>query len=370
MWLRAPIAGGGKKERGARLAAVLAGSWRGSPPPLHVSPATWTDLAPLLVRSNAAGLAWHRLRGSSQRNSHVTREVRRIGQLLALDNARQEAKIEQVVGRFRAAGIEPILIKGWSVARHYADPGLRPYGDIDLCVAPDQLAQAEPVVREAFGIRGLVDLHRGVPDLPDRSWDTIYEHSRLEPLGRSEVRVLGAEDELRLLCLHLVRHSGWRPLWLCDVAAALEDRPADFDWNYCLGGDRRLSAWVRCVLGLAHHLLDARLDGTRALGSVPPWFAPTILWHWGTAGESRSLTRQLGQPDEVWQALLYDWLNPVKALFRLRLNPNHWRPAFVTPPVAVVGRLVLLFARAKRLAEKTWDPAGQRPFELHRESVM
>ena len=46
------------------------------------------------------------------------------------------------------------------------------------------------------------------------------------------------EDQLRQLCLHLLRHGACRPLWLCDVAVMLESLPGDFDWDRCLGGDR------------------------------------------------------------------------------------------------------------------------------------
>lgn len=370
MRLKIPHSGWGKIERATLLASALAGAWRRSPPPLQTSPSILASLAPLLVRSNAAGLGWRRLRHSGLRNTPAARELRRIGQVFALDNVRQENHIEQVVARLRDAGIEPILIKGWASARHYADPGSRPYGDIDLCVPPDRLVDAMPAIHGAIGSRGLVDLHRGVPDLPDRSWETIEHHSRLVRLGGSEVRVLGAEDELRLLCLHLIRHSGWRPLWLCDVAAAREDRPADFDDNYFLSGDARLSAWVRCVLALASELLDARSEQPFVAELVPSWLPRTILWHWGTAGETPPLADHFRQPGEVVQTLLYDWLNPIKALFRLRLNPCRWRWSWLMPPVAVVGRLALGGARFQRLVRKTLHPVPARPFDLHREEVM
>lgn len=376
MRLKLSPAGDRKIEQAAQLASVLAGAWRNSPPPWHGSPATLAQLGPLLVRSNAAGLGWRRLRHSPLRTTGTARELRRIGQLMALDNARQEAMIEQVIGLLRAEGIDPILIKGWSVARHYADPGTRPYGDIDLCVPPNELASAMDVVRHAEGIRGMVDLHRGVPDLPDRSWEEVYARSRTAPLCRTDVRVLGAEDELRLLGLHLVRHSGWRPHWLCDVAAALENQPAEFDWDYCFRGDRRLSGWVRCVVGLAHQLLGAKIgDATpeKRIASpfiAPTWFARTVLWQWGTAGEKQTLARQLAKPREALQTLLYDWLNPIKALFRMQINPCRWHADFLTPAIAVIARLVLFAARLKRFSEKTWHPQPKPPFELHRESVM
>src|SRR5208283_3582020 len=137
----------------------------------------------------------------------------------------------------------------------------------------------------AAGRFGPVDLHRGTPDLPDRTWEQVHRHSRLMSLGREDVRILGAEDHLRLVCLHLVRHGAWRPLWLCDVAAALEARPMDFDWDYCLSGKRRLTRWVIAVLGLACRLLDARLDNPSLearVHEVPSWLVDTVLCRWAT----------------------------------------------------------------------------------------
>ena len=78
--------------------------------------------------------------------------------------------------------------------------------------------------------------------------------------GRA-VRLFGPEDHLRLLALHALRHGLLRPLWLCDVAAAVEGRPAGFDWDYFLRGDATRTRWAKTAIGLAHRVLGARLDG-------------------------------------------------------------------------------------------------------------
>ncbi len=51
--------------------------------------------------------------------------------------------------------------------------------------------------------------------------------SQLVNLDGVDVRVPGLEDHLGILCLHLLHHGAFRPLWLCDIAAALETRPAE-----------------------------------------------------------------------------------------------------------------------------------------------
>jgi hypothetical protein len=75
------------------------------------------------------------------------------------------------------------------------------------------------------------------------TWDELFARSQLVPLGDSQIRILGDEDHLRIICLHLLRSGAWRPLWLCDVAVALETLSPDFDWDICLGRDPRQADW-------------------------------------------------------------------------------------------------------------------------------
>src|SRR5262249_8947735 len=150
---------------------------------------------------------------------------------------------------------------------------LRPCGDIDLCVAPDQLRQAEALFHDEFTPVAPVDLHAAVPDLPDRPWEEVFRRSRLVSLGGTEVRLPCPEDQFRVVCLHMVRHGAWRPLGLCDVAASLEALPADFDWDYCLSGNPRLTEWVVWMAALARRLLGARVDRMVLWGArqLPRW---------------------------------------------------------------------------------------------------
>src|SRR5207244_784232 len=97
------------------------------------------------------------------------------------------------------------------------------------------------------------------------------------------VRVLSPEDELRMLCLHMLRHSCWRPIWLCDVAAAIEGRSHDFDWDLCLAGTRRDANWVSCSIGLARQLLACRADDAPVrVFNMPRWLEPAVLKQWGS----------------------------------------------------------------------------------------
>jgi hypothetical protein len=135
------------------------------------------------------------------------------------------------------------------------------------------------------GRAAAVDLHQGFAKLDACSPDELYARSQLVKLGEVDMRVLGYEDHLRLLCVHLLRHGAWRPLWLCDIAVALESRPASFDWDRCLGPDRRRADWVACTIGLAHQLLGVSIDDTPVAwraSHLPGWLVPTVLKQWET----------------------------------------------------------------------------------------
>ena len=65
--------------------------------------------------------------------------------------------------------MKPLLAKGWAVARLYPEPGLRPYGDTDLYLRSEEYDAAVTALRNPDTLRGPVDLHRGFPELDDRS---------------------------------------------------------------------------------------------------------------------------------------------------------------------------------------------------------
>jgi hypothetical protein len=136
----------------------------------------------------------------------------------------------------------------------------------------------------------------------------------------ARIRVLCAEDHLRILCLHLLKHWAGRPLWLCDVAAALESRPSHFDWDRCLGKDQRRANWILCTIKLAHQLLGARLGNIPLRDqNVPAWLIPSVMEQWN-APSAPNLPLALGQirkhllePTKLLKDLHKRWPNPIQA---------------------------------------------------------
>ena len=272
------------KSTGLLIAQILAQSWRESPPPLECSAEDLTGIAPLLLGSGAAALAWWRIRHSELRSSPEALQLQNAYHHFTLESDLHERDIKQVFSLFYTAGVEPLLVKGWASARLYPEPGMRVYGDIDLCVRPEQQEAALAVIKGPECKHYNLDLvYDELNRLGNRSFDELSARSQRFTLDEVEVRIPGPEDHLRIQCLHLLKHGAWRPLWLCDIAAAVENRPADFDWDLCLGKDSRKADWIACTIGLAHQLLGAHVEDTPVAGRakrLPGWLIPAVLKQW------------------------------------------------------------------------------------------
>jgi len=319
-------------QNGYRVSAVLSGAWRPSAPSLDLVSEELANVAPRLLRSGAGGLAWWRLRGSPLSGSPAGLEFLQAYRLHTLQAALHDREVRLAFAALRDAGVEPVLAKGWAAARLYPESGLRPYGDIDLCVPPQQHDTASRIVARPSSGLSSVDLHPGFAMLDDRSLTDLYTASVVTSLEGVDIRVLGPEDHLRYLSLHMLGHGAWRPLWLCDVAAALECLPSGFDWDNLLRGDRRRTDWVICTLGLAQGLLGARLpDVPRVVRDrpLPWWLATTVLRQWGrgqTPHGSRTPFAQesLRRPGRLLKALWVRWPNGIEATVGLHGPFNQW----------------------------------------------
>ena len=309
------------RRLGKLVASALAGTWRASPPPppSSLSPAALIEITPLLLRTGAASLVWWRVRSSALRTSAAAHELRQAYRLYTLQAGPKEGEIVQAITLLRSAGVEPLLVKGWAVARLYPERGLRPYGDIDLCVRPEQYAIAVDALAAPSAETVAVDLHKGLPQLHRPSLDDVYERSQLVPLGEIDVRILGPEDHLRYMCIHMLRHGAYRARWLCDIAVVVESLPGDFDWAYLLEGDRRPADWVASTVCLAHQLLGARLDGIPTAERdrhLPRWLLSSVLKQWSKEEhymDIGSIADSFRHPAQLAKALRLRWPNPIQA---------------------------------------------------------
>src|SRR5689334_18207221 len=116
---------------GNLIARLLTGAWRPNPEPLSLSPEQLSITAPLLLSTGAAALAWTRI-GRLDITTNDVSDLREGYRKHLIDAAVHELEIIDLFQRARAAAIEPVLFKGWALARRYPDAGFRPYGDHDL----------------------------------------------------------------------------------------------------------------------------------------------------------------------------------------------------------------------------------------------
>src|ERR1700683_4591217 len=125
-------------QRGRLLAGALAGAWRTWPSPWTPSTRALEEIAPLLLKSGTAGLAWRRISSSDLPSRNAALDLREAHRHDVLQAALREHQLVQSLKLLDSARIAPLLAKGWAVARLYPERGLRPYGDIDLYVRPGQ----------------------------------------------------------------------------------------------------------------------------------------------------------------------------------------------------------------------------------------
>jgi hypothetical protein len=308
------------------VARLLAGAWRQAPPSAPVSAEDIDELAPLLLSLGAGGLAWRRVRETALSHAAASSHLQQAYRFHSLEVAVHAHRLKQAITRLRRFGVEPVLVKGWAIARLYPEPSLRPFSDLDLCVLPDQYRVARAALDNPESRACNVDLHMGFGKFSDQQAEDIFARSQLAQLDDVEVRVLSEEDHLHFLCLHLLRHGAVRPLWLCDIAVLLERRAPDFDWARCLSRSRRAADWVACAIGLAHHLLGAEIEELPVADRarrLPGWLVPTVLREWGTPYRSPGqLEVYLRHPLRLWRGLPeelpYHWPNAIEATMALK----------------------------------------------------
>lgn len=217
-----------------------------------------------------------------------------------LTKKRIEDRITSAFRVFRYSGIEPILIKGWAAARNYPEGTPRFYGDIDLAVGADDFELARELTNDpTSGVIG-VDLHRELRHLDTLSWDTILANSKLVNLEDEQIRILSAEDHLRVLCVHWLTDGGANRERLWDIVYAVRYRPPDFDWKNCLdvvNENRR--GWIIATIGLANKYMELEIDDlpfADEARSLPRWFTRCVEKEWASGEEHWPLWASLKNP--------------------------------------------------------------------------
>ena len=303
-----------------------------------------------------------------------------------------------------AAGLELIVLKGAALAETvYPRPSLRPYGDIDILVRLEDAPRAG-VLLSALGYvpeasawatlsagqtcqanffrhaeRGpvVVELHTDLLNnalLQSRvrlDHAGLWRRSRPALLAGAEARVLGPEDQILHLCLHLAGHYFDAPQSLQDIAQVCAGQPVDWPLFESLCRDagaasigygglfvavQRSASVPLAVLErlaparhrrLLERVITARVTGRAALGSEAQRFR--LIWLLlESAGARLHAVRHLLFPRRVWLHAHYFFDLPNAAALRfvplgLALRVMHGR--FL---LQALGRLGRSFRRGKR----------------------
>ena len=129
------------------MAGVLRRSWAADAPSVVRPEVDLQRWAERLIDGGVGALAWSRLKDTELA---AVPELASLGAAFrhhALTAARQERDLPHLLAHFNAAGIEPILFKGWTLARLYPHRALRPFGDFDLLVREEEAERARLVLR-------------------------------------------------------------------------------------------------------------------------------------------------------------------------------------------------------------------------------
>ncbi|MBS1847343.1 MAG: nucleotidyltransferase family protein [Actinobacteria bacterium] len=232
----------------ARFVAAHGLPTRVTPPARPLDERAWSELVSECDAHRLTGLLVAAVAADAL---PVTTEQRAQAARLEADLTRQrivyERRFAPILGVLDRADIDVRVLKGTAVAAlDFPDAQMRPTGDLDLLVRPEQIARASDVLVAAGGMRidpdptpgwcGLVgrgatvaigemnlevDLHRilvwgplGVR-VPDRElWDT----DRAYTFAEAERRTLGREETLLHACSHLLVLGVVRARELRDVA--------------------------------------------------------------------------------------------------------------------------------------------------------
>lgn len=341
-------------HKGGLVAAVLAGSWRRSNiPELTLTESEFDAVTPLLYDSGAAALGWHRVSNTALRDCASAVVLHQAYRLQSLQSDIHEQKIEKVFRLLRQAGVDAVLGKGWATAGIYCLRALRPFGDIDICVAPEKFHIARDVLSAPEAEDCWVDLHQQFSEIGNRKVAQLFERATVVDLGAEQIRILGLEDQLALSAIHLLKHGAWRPLWLCDVGVIIEALPETFDWKTCLGEDPTRAKWILCAIGLARELLDA--DTVKVPASfntdVPPWLIENVLKQWAKPFAANQppmshpipMADLMKHPARLPEGLRQRWPNPILATISVNGEFNNLPrfPYQLANCVTRIGRLLI-----------------------------
>ncbi|MBQ6073438.1 MAG: nucleotidyltransferase family protein [Bacteroidales bacterium] len=201
-------------------------------PPLEtLDTHTWVEVVKLARQQSVAGLIYFAitlLPDCIRIPGDIVLVLMADAEEIRRGNRHKALVTDQLMSHFRARGLEPLVMKGLTVARYYPDPELRHSGDIDLYLPKDKIPEAvkcltAPHPASDGSIHSKED---GVDiDLHDRYFDIHCRSSVLPNPGTPEATIL-------MLSAHILKHAigpGVGIRQLCDLAVAWQALKPELD---------------------------------------------------------------------------------------------------------------------------------------------
>ena len=264
---------------------------------LLTRPLDWDEIAELAALHGVVGLVRRNLlamQAEDQVPARAWKAIEAAATQVAFDGVLQLRETDLITATLHEAGIEAILLKGMALGDLlYEDPLVRPSADIDLLVAPADLAYAEEVLasagylpqspaERAFQSANSYHISLVRQSLPGRytllelHWDlgprNLFRYDLAAWRSRAQRFSLAGcatpllrfspEDQLLHLALHMRKHRYVGLRWLVDVAELLRRFGDSLNWPYV--------TTVAEQAGLRTLLYTTVTLAGQLLGSVPP----------------------------------------------------------------------------------------------------
>ena len=215
---------------------------------------------------------------------------------------------QELLGPLAAAGLQPLVWKGATLAERYPGKGLRPMDDVDILLPPDCITDAIQLLRRNHwrvakqrghhhyevamvhpALPGLpVELHQALATAADRAFRLsaaeLWESRVPATVAGEPVYGLSPEHELIALVTHAAKpfHTFERLIWTVDLAVVLRSAAQagnPVDWTVVEDAADRARARTALAVALIQlarlgteapaSLLDLHCSGTRRDALTP-----------------------------------------------------------------------------------------------------
>lgn len=212
----------------------------------------------------------------------------------------QQKKIVEAFRLFRSQGIEPVLFKGWAIARYYPESVSRISSDTDIAVAASDHAAAESLRTSPTGRKLVIDLHNEFSRHDSLDWKTLFSRCEKIDIDGESIRILCPEDHLRVVCVHWLIDGGQYREKLWDIYYLVANRPKGFDWQMCLDEvEPKRRRWIVCAIGLAAKHFGLDLSETpiaNAAETLPKWLTARVEKEWASSTKLEPLKAHFRNP--------------------------------------------------------------------------